>query len=138
MPLPLDPESGKPMSGNLMADGRAGTLNSQIRDASQTHLALLKFFDKADMARLIDFESRLFTAQTRDKVGGPVDSDGAVGGPEELARSEAGQLGSIGRAVWSEFAVWEKPPPHPLPRRSSAPSAPRWRAARSCSARKPS
>ncbi|CAN5407232.1 hypothetical protein BH09PSE4_BH09PSE4_03180 [soil metagenome] len=111
MPLPLDPESGKPMSGNLMADGRAGTLNAQMRDASATHLELLKHFDKADMARIVDFESRVFAAQQIDAKGGALNADGAGGGAELLANSEAGQLGSIGRAVWSEFAGWEKPAP---------------------------
>ena len=63
MPLPLDPESGRPMSGNLMADGRAGTLNAQMLDAASTHLALLRRMDKEDMSRLLDFEMRVFAAQ---------------------------------------------------------------------------
>lgn len=109
MPLPLDPESGKPMSGNLMADGRAGTLNAQMRDAAATHLALLKTLDDADMRRIVDFEGRVFAAQQIDRVGGATDSDGAEGGPGTLKDSAPGQLGSIGRAVWSEFEGWEKP-----------------------------
>ena len=109
MPLALDAESGKPVSGNLMADGRASTLNAQMRDASATHLALTKNMTAADMARIVDFESRVFTAQQRDAKGGPLDADGAEGGAAKLANSEAGQLGSIGRAVWSEFSSWEKP-----------------------------
>jgi len=111
MPLPLDPESGKPMSGNLMADGRAGTLNAQMRDAVASHLELLKHFDAADMAKIVDFESRVFAAQQVDAVGGPTDAGGAEGGPGKLARSEPGQLGSIGKPVWSEFEGWEKPDP---------------------------
>jgi len=109
MPLPLDPESGRPMSGNLMADGRAGTLNSQMRDASSTHLALLKHMDAGDMARIVDFESRVYAAQQFDTVGGALDADGAEGGAGKLANSQAGQLGSIGRPVWSEYEGWEKP-----------------------------
>jgi hypothetical protein len=111
MPLPLDPESGRPMSGNLMADGRAGTLNAQMRDAAATHLELLRHFDAADMARITDFESRVYTAQQVDAVGGALDADGAEGGAGKLANSQAGQLGSIGKAVWSEFEGWEKPAP---------------------------
>jgi hypothetical protein len=72
---------------------------------------LLKNMDAADMARIVDFERRVFTAQQTDAKGGPTDADGAEGGPGKLANSEAGQLGSIGRAVWSEFAAWEKPKP---------------------------
>jgi len=109
MPLPIDPESGKPMSGNLMADGRAGTLDAQMRDAASTHLALLKHFSTDDMKRITDFESRVFVAQQTDTAGGAVDANGAEGGAAKLANSEPGMLGSIGHAVWSEFAAWEKP-----------------------------
>jgi hypothetical protein len=109
LPLPLDPESGRPMSGNLMADGRAGTLNAQMRDAASTHLEFIKRMDETDMARIIDFESRLFSAQQSDRSGGALDEGGAEGGPDKLARSEPGQLGSQGPApVWSEYAKWEK------------------------------
>ena len=38
-------------------------------------------------------------------------SDGALGGPEVLRDSQAGQLGSIGKAVWSEFEGWENMDP---------------------------
>ena len=60
--MPLDPESGRPISGNLMADARAGTLNAQMRDAASTHLEFLKRMDAQDMRRIIDFESRVFSA----------------------------------------------------------------------------
>jgi hypothetical protein len=110
MPLPLDPESGRPMSGNLMADGRAGTLNSQMRDAASTHLQFFRNMDAGQMARIVDFETRIFTAQQRDRDGGALDAAGAGGGPRTLAESQPGQLGSIGRAVWSEFAAWEHIP----------------------------
>ena len=111
LPLPLDPESGKPMSGNLMADGRAGTLNGQMRDAASTHLELIKHLDAADMAKIVDFETRVFTAEQDDLKGGALNADMAEGGAEKLANSPAGQLGSIGHPVWSEFAAWEKPVP---------------------------
>jgi hypothetical protein len=108
LPLPLDPESGRPISGNLMADARAGTLNAQMRDAASTHLEFLKHMDAQDMRRVIDFETRIFSAQYRDRKGGALDEGGAQGGPDKLARSEPGQLGSQGIPVWSEYAPWEK------------------------------
>jgi hypothetical protein len=109
MPLPLDPEEGKPMSGNLMADGRAGTLHLQMADAASTHLELTKHLTPAQMREITAFESRLFTAQQRDTSGTTLDADGAEGGPAKLQKSQPGQLGSIGRPVWSEFEAWEKP-----------------------------
>lgn len=109
MPLPLDPETNKPLSGNLMADGRASTLNAQMIDASATHLEMTKHLTREQMKAITDFESRLFTAQQHDASGADLDADGADGGPMKLAKSQPGQLGSIGKPVWSEYEAWEKP-----------------------------
>ncbi len=119
LPLALDPETGKPVSGNLMADGRASTLDAQMRDAAATHLELLEQMTPTDMARIVDFESRIYTAQQADRTGGAVDIAGAEGGPAKLANSQAGQLGSIGKPVWSEFEAWEKPAPGLGPARAA-------------------
>lgn len=110
LPLPRDPETGEAISGNLMADGRASTLHAQILDAAPTHLEFAKVLDRAERQKIIDFETRIFTAQFRHAKGGSLDDHGAAGGPRNLAESQPGQLGSIGRAVWSEFAAWEKLP----------------------------
>ena len=110
MPLPLDPTTGKPVSGNLMADARVPSLEAQMRDAATTHLAFLKNMSKGDISRLLDFERRLYVAQQSDTVGGPLDADGAQGGPRKLQISPPGRLGSQGTPVWSEFEAWEKTP----------------------------
>ncbi|HVY80436.1 MAG TPA: hypothetical protein VG994_05590 [Steroidobacteraceae bacterium] len=107
MALPLDPVTHRPLSGNLLADNRASTLEAQAQDAAATHLGMSRPLDANTLARIVDFESRLFTAQVRDNRAGALDADGAYGGPLNLERSEPGQLGSIGRAVWSEYAAWE-------------------------------
>ncbi|NIJ07583.1 hypothetical protein FHS31_001179 [Sphingomonas vulcanisoli] len=111
MPLPLDPETKKPLSGNLMADGRASTLTAQMSDAAGSHLELTRHLTPAQMRQITDFESRVFTAQQRDVSGTALDADGAEGGPMKLFTSRPGQLGSIGKPVWSEFEAWEKPKP---------------------------
>jgi hypothetical protein len=49
MPLPVDPETGKPVSGNLMADARVPSLSAQMRDAAGAHLGFLKNLDKATL-----------------------------------------------------------------------------------------
>lgn len=111
MPLPVDPETGKPVSGNLMADGRVPTLEAQMRDAAGAHLGFLKNLDKRDIARILDFERRIYAAQQIDRVGGPLDGDGSMGGTKTLQVSAAGRLGSDGGIpVWSEFEAWEKLP----------------------------
>ncbi|MFV0643951.1 MAG: hypothetical protein ACK5NN_05545 [Sphingomonadaceae bacterium] len=108
--LPLDRDSGEPMSGNLMADNRVGNLREQMEDAGFTHLQMLQRIPEVDRKRIENFEMRLYAAQQAGK-GGQVDSDGATGGPATLRDSQAGALGSQGIPVWSEFEAWEKMTP---------------------------
>lgn len=111
MPLPVDPATGKPVSGNLMADGRVASLEAQMRDAASAHLGFLKNLDQQDIDRILDFERRLYVAQQIDRTGGALDAAGAMGGPRMLQISQAGRLGSDGGIpVWSEFEAWEKTP----------------------------
>lgn len=107
MALPRDPRTQVQISGNLMADARVGTLEAQALDAARTHLGLTRPLSAAELAGIVGFEKNVFTAQYIDRTGGLLDADGAYGGPKHLEESEPGQLGSIGRAVWSEFAAWE-------------------------------
>ena len=106
--LPLDPDSGLPQSGNLMADNRSGSLRLQMEDAASSHLQMLQRLTPAQRKRIEDFELRIFTAQQFSKTGGAVDTGGARAGPARLRDSQAGALGSIGEPVWSEFTGWEK------------------------------
>jgi len=108
LPVPVDPETHQPVSGNLMADGRVLSLTSQLRDASQTHLEFLDKLSNEDERKILDFERRLFAAQQVSNKAGPLDAAGAEGGPRKLVESEPGRLGSQGVPVWSEFQPWEK------------------------------
>lgn len=105
--LPRDPRTGAMLSGNLMADGRAGTLRDQMMDAGGTHLEMLNELSSQDIARIEQFEMQLFAAQQASRTGGALDTHGATGGPGRLRDSEPGALGSIGEPVWSEFTAWE-------------------------------
>jgi hypothetical protein len=109
LPLQVDPDTGKPVSGNLMADGRVPSLEAQMRDAAGAHLGFLKRLDGSDIQRILDFERRLYAAQQTDTVGGSLDADHALGGPRTLQVSLPGRLGSDGGVpVWSEFEAWDK------------------------------
>lgn len=114
LPLPLDPETGKPVSGNIMADSRARTLKEQAIDAMVTHLQISGAPDKEKLDRIIEFESQLYTAQSYDNRGGRLTDQGARGGPELLAESRPGVLNSASKfPMWDEFESWmnltEKP-----------------------------
>ncbi len=105
-PLPIDPETGQMVSGNLMADRRSLSLEAQIRDALQTHLEFKGKLSPEDIARITDFEQRVYAAQQSSRIGGDLDSGGAQGGPAMLRDSPAGRLGSQGVPLWSEFNAW--------------------------------
>lgn len=113
LPLPIDPETGKLSSHNLMADGRALSLQAQMREAGQSHLQMTRAFGPKEIARIVDFEQRIYAAQQADADGGDLDAAGAGGGPATLLASEPGRLGSQGVAVWSEFQPWEQPKDNP-------------------------
>ncbi len=110
LPLAKDPETGELMSGNLLADSRAGTLQLQIRDAALTHLETRTDLSGGQIQRIIDFESHIFTAQNFDRVAGKLDDGGAHGGPEMLAQAKPGVLKSTKDVQWVEFAGWAAPP----------------------------
>jgi hypothetical protein len=105
-PLPIDPESGQRMSGNLLADSRAGTLKLQLLDAMRTHLETEGNLQPAQIQRILDFEGQLYTAQSLDLVGGKLDDGGAHGGPETLALSKPGVLKSSKDVQWVEYSPW--------------------------------
>lgn len=104
--LPLDPETNQLLSGNLMADNRALTLKGQMQDAAATHLQMLHGLNAQQVTDVEQLILNIYAAQIESQQGGML-NDGAQGGPEFLRDSAPGQLGSIGRAVWSEFTNWE-------------------------------
>jgi hypothetical protein len=110
MPLPLDPETQQPVSGNLMADARALTLKAQMADAAATHLRMTRALSPTQIAQIADFEMRVFTAQRRSPYG-MTDADGAQGGPDMLVNSPAGRLNGAAYPVWAEYRAWEKDNP---------------------------
>jgi len=110
LPLPLDPQTAAPTSGNLMADARNRTLKSQAIDAALVHLQASANPTDAQLRQILDFEATLYSAQGQDRWGGALTEAGASGGPETLAASPAGELQGGAKPVWSEFAAWAKLP----------------------------
>jgi hypothetical protein len=77
LPLPMDPETGQRMSGNLLADSRAGTLGEQALDAISSHLDAHGKPDEAQVKEILAFEMQLYTAQSASFVGGMLNAGGA-------------------------------------------------------------
>lgn len=111
LPLQLDPVSGQPTSGNLLADVRALTLEGQAIDALVSHMELHGDPDPEQLRRILEFEGQLFTAQSSHASAGNLSEGGAQGGPDFLAQAPAGALQSTANPIWSEFTPWKMLPP---------------------------
>ncbi|HET6337670.1 MAG TPA: hypothetical protein VFG30_30800 [Polyangiales bacterium] len=107
MPLQTDPVTGKPGSGNLLADVRALSLEGQAIDALITHLQLHGQPDPQQLREIVDFENQLYTAQSSHEGAGNLNEAGAQGGPEFLSQAAAGVLQSSANPIWSEFFPWK-------------------------------
>lgn len=113
LPLPVDAETSLPMSGNLMSDGRNGTLKLQALEAMRTHLEVSGTPSSDQVRQILDFEATIFSAQSHDRFGGSLAVAGAQGGPEFLAQFEAGALQGGVQPIWSEFRAWRDLPAAP-------------------------
>jgi hypothetical protein len=110
LPLALDPRTGQPTSGNLLADVRALTLDAQALDALRSHMQLQGDPSPEQMQQLIEFESRLYSAQSSHASAGSLSEAGAQGGPEFLSQAPAGALQSTANPIWNEFFPWKMLP----------------------------
>ena len=106
--LDKDPATGKPVSMNMMADARAGTLAIQAESAFHDHQQGTGHLSQEQLNRIIAFESQIYAAQVWDKnakdlveVGGP-----SALGPESLLREPAGILNSPAKPVFLSFDRW--------------------------------
>ena len=95
MPAARDPDTGRPVSMNIMSDARAPTLKVQAMDAMRTHLQGAALTPE-QIAQITDFERRVFVAQEmRDGAGSLTTPDGPKAfGPRNLAKGDPGVLGN--------------------------------------------
>ena len=112
----VDPETGKPVSMNFMADARESTLRSQARTAAREHEQRQASLPDPVLQRIVDFESRIYTAQMFDaKAGDLAEAGGPPAlGPRAMAEHRPGVLGDNNYdPVFQLFDVWKKPGPSP-------------------------
>lgn len=109
-----DPETGRPLNMNMMADARFPTLRMQAVAAGETHLQLLNRMTDAQFARIEEFERQIYVAQVnRTGAGSLVEDGGAKAfGPRNLLLGEEGVLGNnTTRWVFPMGDVWQAPAP---------------------------
>jgi len=114
LPAPLDPETGKPLNQNMMADAREATLRSQAVEAGVTHLQMLEKLSDEQLAAIEKFEQQIYVAQVAyDDAGSLIEAGGAAAfGPKNLLLGEAGVLGNnTTRWVFPMGDVWKAPAP---------------------------
>ena len=110
----VDPETGKPVSMNFMADARESTLRSQARTAAREHEERQTSLPDSVLQRIVDFENRIYTAQVFDaKAGDLAEAGGPPAlGPRAMAEHRPGVLGDNNYdPVFQLFDVWKKPGP---------------------------
>ena len=112
MPMAVDPETGKRVSMNFMADAREPTLKAQAFDAILNHEQAKTPPSAEQLQRIVDFEMKVYSAQAADPHGGRFDDkDGPQSlGPDAMLRNRTGQLGdNLNSPVFGFFDAWKKP-----------------------------
>src|SRR5262249_17527766 len=95
-PTERDPETGKLVQMNMMADAREPSLKSQARSAAAGHLQVKSPLTEAQLNQIIAFESQIYAAQSFHFEAGDLTEPGAPPalGPAALAKDRAGVLGN--------------------------------------------
>jgi hypothetical protein len=107
--LDKDPATGKPVSMNMMADARAGTLALQADDAYRSHQEGKAKLTQQQLDRIIAFESQVYAAQVWDKNAKSLIETGGPGalGPRSLFTETEGILNSPNKPVFLSFDAWK-------------------------------
>jgi hypothetical protein len=105
-----DPDTGKPVSMNLMADAREPSLAAQAIDAIMGHEQAHEPPSRKQLIDIVDYESQIYMAQVEHIFAGPlVDRDGPFGlGPAALRDRRPGVLGDNDfEQVFGNFDSWK-------------------------------
>ena len=107
--LDRDPSSGRPVSMNMMADARAGTLAIQAESAYRDHQEGKAQLRQDQLNQIIAFESQVYAAQIYDNSAKDLIEPTGPGalGPMNLFREMAGVLNSPAKPVFLFFDEWK-------------------------------
>jgi hypothetical protein len=92
----VDPETGRPVNMNMMADARESTLKTQAQSAAREHLQIAQPLTPAQLEQIQSFELQLYGAQSFSTLGGSLNEpDGPSGiGPLAVSKGSDGVLGN--------------------------------------------
>jgi hypothetical protein len=92
----IDPETGRPVNMNMMADAREPTLKTQAQSAAHGHLEVTRALTPGQLEQIRLFELQLYAAQARSLGAGDLDEPGGPSGlgPRAMADGSDGVLGN--------------------------------------------
>ena len=95
-PTERDPETGRLVQMNMMADARELSLKTQARSAAAGHLQLNGALSAAQIEQILAFETQVYAAQTYHNDAGDLTEPGSPPalGPAALAQGRIGVLGN--------------------------------------------
>jgi len=108
-PTDRDPDTGKLVNMNMMADAREPTLKTQAQSAAATHLQAAGPLSKEQLEEIIEFESQIYAAQANHVAAGDLQEPGGPPalGPRALADGATGVLGNnTTRYIFPMGEVW--------------------------------
>jgi len=111
-PAARDPETGRPLNQNMMADARQATLRTQAVEAGVTHLQMIEKLSDRQLEQIEAFERQIYAAQVEHAGAGSLVEEGGAKafGPRNLLAGEKGVLGNnITRWVFPMGDVWKAP-----------------------------
>lgn len=110
--MAVDPETGQPVSMNLMADARHLTLKQQAVGAYVDHLEGIHGLSADQLRAIESFERQVYVAQVADRSGRDLDEPGSPAGlgVRALRDGDTHVLGNNNRdPVFHTFAAWLNP-----------------------------
>lgn len=121
-PFAVHPQTGLPVTMQIMADARHLTLQSQVEDAAIKHLQAREPVDRALVQKIVDFGMQLHAAQAFDHRIGSFLAEGMPEalGPYSLARNRPNVLGdNWDNPVFFDFDKWRVPAPGDTPEQTA-------------------
>lgn len=106
-----DPETGKVVGMNMMADSRHYTQKQQAIDAYFGHLEGQNGLSPEQQKQIVAFENQLFMAQIQDKWGSPLTENGEPAGlgPKAMQGGKLHVLANNNRdPIFHWFNTWKK------------------------------
>jgi hypothetical protein len=104
-----DPETGKPVSMNLMTDAREASLKTQALNAILGHEQAKAAPSQKKIDEIVEFESQVYVAQAAHIFGGPLVASGGPGalGVAALRDHSAGGGFDGAEPVFGLFNTWK-------------------------------